>query len=226
MRSAAIAFGVRAVGVLLSGVLDDGVLGLAAIRARGGVTVVQDPDDALFPDMPRNAIAAQIVDHEVSAGAAGRLFAKLAERAQEEVAMEPDPAMELENQIAMGPRFSDPFGAEELGPPSGFTCPDCNGSLMSVGSTNYRCRVGHAWTPEALFRARDKETENALWIALRSLEEKAKLSRKHAGSVGPGALQRRYAEIAKETEHAVEVLRNRLSETVYELGDRQNESTA
>jgi two-component system chemotaxis response regulator CheB len=226
MRSAAIAFGVRAVGVLLSGVLDDGVLGLAAIRARGGVTVVQDPDDALFPDMPRNAIAARIVDHEVSAGAAGRLFAKLAERAQEEVAMEPDPAMELENQIAMGPRFSDPFGAEELGPPSGFTCPDCNGSLMSVGSTNYRCRVGHAWTPEALFRARDKETENALWIALRSLEEKAKLSRKHAGSVGPGALQRRYAEIAKETEHAVEVLRNRLSETVYELGDRQNESTA
>jgi two-component system chemotaxis response regulator CheB len=223
LRSVAVAFGPRAVGMLLSGVLDDGVLGLAAIRARGGVTVVQDPDDALFSDMPRNAIAAQLVDHEVAAGAAGRLFAKLAERPSEEAPMEPDPAMELENQIAMGPRFSDTFDAERLGSPSGFTCPDCNGSLMAVGATNYRCRVGHAWTPEALFRARDKETENALWVALRSLEEKAKLSRRHAGSVGPGALQRRYAEIAEETEHAVDVLRTRLADVLDEPGDQLNE---
>jgi two-component system chemotaxis response regulator CheB len=226
MRSAAVAFGPRAVGVLLSGVLDDGVLGLAAIRSRGGVTVVQDPDDALFPDMPRNAIAAQVVDHEVAAGAAGRLFMKLAERHDEEFAMVSDPAMELENRIAMGPRYSDAFDAETLGPPSGFTCPDCNGSLMSVGDTNYRCRVGHAWTPEALFRARDRETENALWIALRSLEEKAKLSRKHEATVGPGALQRRYADIARETEHAVDVLRARLTELVDDPGEQRNESTA
>lgn len=225
MRSAAVAFGPRAVGVLLSGVLDDGVLGLAAIRSRGGVTVVQDPDDALFPDMPRNAIAAQVVDHEVAAGAAGRLFTKLAERHDEEFTMVSDPAMELENRIAMGPRYSDTFDAEVLGPPSGFTCPDCNGSLMSVGTTNYRCRVGHAWTPEALFRARDRETENALWIALRSLEEKAKLSRKHETTVGPGALQRRYAEIARETEHAVDVLRARLTELVDDPGDHRSEST-
>jgi two-component system chemotaxis response regulator CheB len=117
------------------------------------------------------------------------------------------------------------FDAEELGPPSGFTCPDCNGSLMAVGGTNYRCRVGHAWTPEALFRARDKETENALWVALRSLEEKAKLSRKQAGSVAPGALQRRYAEIADETQHAVEVLRNRLSDIVFRPEISQGEPT-
>ena len=219
LRSAAVAYGPRAIGVLLSGVLDDGVLGLAAIRARGGVTVVQDPDDALFPAMPRNAIAAQIVDHEVAAGAAGQLFATLADRPLDDVRIERDSALELENRIAMGPRHSDVFDAEELGPPSGFTCPDCNGSLMAVGSTNYRCRVGHAWTPDALFRARDKETENALWVALRSLEEKAKLSRKHAGTVAPGALQRRYAEIAEETERAVEVLRHRLSDIFFRPQD-------
>ncbi len=210
LRSAAVAFGPRAVGVLLSGVLDDGVLGLAAIRAQGGVTVVQHPDDAMFPDMPRNAIAAQVVDHQVTARDAGRLLADLARQREQEAAMQPDPAMELENDIAMGPRFAEPFDSERLGPPSGYTCPDCNGSLMAVGTTNYRCRVGHAWTPEALFEARDKETENALWTALRSLEEKAKLSRKHAGSVGPGALQRRYAEISREAEQAVEILRKRL----------------
>jgi two-component system, chemotaxis family, protein-glutamate methylesterase/glutaminase len=223
LRSAAVAYGPRAIGMLLSGVLNDGVLGLAAIRRRGGVTVVQDPEDALFPDMPRNAIAAQIVDHEVAAGAAGRLFAKLAERPDEDVRMERDAAMELENRIAMGPRYSDVFDAEALGPPSGYTCPDCNGSLMAVGESNYRCRVGHAWTPDALFRARDKETENALWVALRSLEEKAKLSRRQANVVAPGALQRRYAEIADETERAVEILRSRLSDIVFRpessLGD-------
>jgi two-component system chemotaxis response regulator CheB len=142
LRSAAMAYGPCAVGVLLSGVLDDGVLGLAAIRSRGGVTVVQDPDDALFPDMPRNALAAQTVDHEVTAKGAGRLLADLVQRPCEETAMKPDPAMELENRIAMGPRFSDVFDAENLGPPSGYTCPDCSGSLMAVGATSYRCR----WT--------------------------------------------------------------------------------
>ncbi|MCV7421278.1 chemotaxis protein CheB [Mycobacterium yunnanensis] len=226
LRSAAVDFGSRAIGVLLSGVLDDGVLGLTAIRARGGVTVVQAPDDALFPDMPRNAIAAQIVDHQVAAAAAGQLFASLADRPGQEGETVFDPMMEAENDIAMGPRFSDVFDAETLGPPSGFTCPDCNGSLVSVGSTNYRCRVGHAWTPEALLRARDRETENALWVALRSLEEKAKLSRKHESIVSPGALQRRYAEIAEEAEHAVAVLRSRLSELLDDDGDAPDASIA
>jgi two-component system chemotaxis response regulator CheB len=223
LRSAAVAFGPRAIGVLLSGVLDDGVLGLVAIRSRGGVTVIQSPDDALFPDMPRNALAAQTVDHEVTAGSAGRLLAELARSGGEEALMEPDPAMELENRIAMGPRFADTFDAELLGPPSGYTCPDCNGSLMTVGTTSYRCRVGHAWTPEPLFRARDRETENALWVALRSLEEKARLSRKHADSVGPGPLQRRYAEIADETEHAVGILRARLADLVSEPSEQPDE---
>jgi two-component system chemotaxis response regulator CheB len=223
LRSAAVAFGPRAIGVLLSGVLDDGVLGLVAIRSRGGVTVVQRPDDALFPDMPRNALAARTVDHEVTAASAGRLFAELTRTRGEEAPMEPepDPAMELENRIAMGPRFADTFDAELLGPPSGYTCPDCNGSLMAVGTTNYRCRVGHAWTPENLFLARDSETEHALWIALRSLEEKARLSRKLADNVGPGALQRRYVAIADEAENAVDVLRDRLADLISEPSERR-----
>jgi two-component system chemotaxis response regulator CheB len=96
---------------------------------------------------------------------------------------------------------------------------------MAVGGANYRCRVGHAWTPEALFRARDKETENALWVAVRSLQEKAKLSRKQADSVASGALQRRYAEIADETQHAVEVPRSRLSDVVFRPERSQGERT-
>jgi two-component system chemotaxis response regulator CheB len=209
----ALNFGTHSIGMLCSGVLDDGVLGAAAIRSRGGITIVQKPDDALYPSMPLNAIHAGVVDHQVAATEVGPLLTRLAERDIEEREMETDRSMELENRIAMGRRFSTSFDAEALGPHSGYTCPDCNGSLMSVSENNYRCRVGHAWTADALLRARDDEIENALWVALRSLREKATLSRRLASQVGPGMLHRRYLDLADEAEHAVSVLGKRLSET-------------
>jgi two-component system, chemotaxis family, protein-glutamate methylesterase/glutaminase len=119
--------------------------------------------------------------------------------------------MELEDRIAKGKRFSVSLDAETLGPPSGYTCPDCNGSLMTVGEGGYRCRVGHAWTADALLAARDDEVEGALWIALRSLQEKAALSRRLAKNVGSGALFERYTQIADEADHAVTILGRRLS---------------
>ena len=67
--------------------------------------------------------------------------------------------MELENRIAMGRSFSTAFDGEALGPRSGYTCPDCNGSLMTLSDNNYRCRVGHAWSGDALLKARDDEVE-------------------------------------------------------------------
>jgi two-component system, chemotaxis family, protein-glutamate methylesterase/glutaminase len=199
-------------------VLDDGVLGLAAIRSRKGTTVVQHPDDALYPSMPINALQAGVVDHQVAAINVGALLAKLAERKIEERDMEPDESMELENRIAMGRRFATSFDAEALGPHSGYTCPDCNGSLMNVSENNYRCRVGHAWTADALLKARDDEIENALWVALRSLREKVTLSRRLASQVGPGMLHSRYIELADEAEHAVTVLGKRLSEATADVG--------
>jgi two-component system, chemotaxis family, protein-glutamate methylesterase/glutaminase len=222
-RSAALNYGPHAIGILLSGVLDDGVLGLAAIRSRAGTTVVQDPEDALYPGMPINAIQAGVVDHRVAAADVGDLLTKLVDRDIEERHMERDESMELENRIAMGRRFSTSFDAEALGPHSGYTCPDCNGSLMSVSENNYRCRVGHAWTADALLKARDDEIENALWVALRSLREKAILSRRLANQVGPGMLHRRYIDLADEAEHAVTVLGKRLSEATSGMGERGDE---
>jgi len=83
--------------------------------------------------------------------------------------------MEIENRIAMACHFSTEFDTQELGPASGYACPDCNGSLVALGGGSFRCRVGHAWTRDALLAARDDEVENALWVALRSLHEKAKI---------------------------------------------------
>jgi len=219
-RSVALTLGHSAIGVVLSGVLDDGVAGAAAIRARGGTTIAQLPEDALFSAMPQNALGAGVIDHKAAATEIGPLLAQLAGRKLEERVMEPDARMELENLIAMGGRFSTEFDGEALGPHSGYICPDCNGSLMIVTEDNgFRCRVGHAWTGEALLKARDDEVEQALWIALRSLQEKARLSRKMADTISPGSLHRRYTQAADEAERAMSVLGQRLSRTTSEADE-------
>ncbi len=218
-RSVALAFGPRAVGVLLSGVLDDGVLGLAAIQARGGTTIGQSPQDALFPSMPTNACNAGVLDRQAAAADIGAVLKELSHRNIQEPNMERDAAMELENRIAMMSRFSTDFNTQQLGPPSGYICPDCNGSLVSISEGNFRCHVGHAWTADALLTARDGEVEGALWIALRSLQEKARLARELADKVGPGLVARRYTTIAEETERALAVLSERLSANVTGRGD-------
>jgi two-component system chemotaxis response regulator CheB len=175
-RSVALAYGEGAVGVVLSGVLDDGLLGSAAIRSRGGTTIAQAPTDALFPAMPLNAIEAGVVDHEMAAIEVGGLLKQLADREFEGREMEPDDRMELENRIAMARRFSTGFDTEALGPPSGYSCPDCNGSLITVSDRNYRCHVGHAWTADALLRARNEEVDGALWIAAQPAGESQAVS--------------------------------------------------
>jgi two-component system chemotaxis response regulator CheB len=218
-RSVALALGPRAIGVLLSGVLDDGVLGCAAIRRQGGTTIAQRPSDAAFAVLPTKAIQAGVADHEVRASEVGGLLKQLADRGIDERMMQPDPGMELENRIAKGKRFSTGLNVESLGPPSGYTCPECHGGLIAISDANYRCWVGHAWTADSLLRARGAEVESALWIAVRSLQEKAKLSRRLADNVGPGNLARRYSALAEEAEHAVTVLSERLSEAYGEVGE-------
>jgi two-component system, chemotaxis family, protein-glutamate methylesterase/glutaminase len=218
-RSVALAFGPRAVGILLSGVLDDGVLGLQAIRSRGGTTIGQSLDDALFPALPAKAADAGVLDEQAAVADIGEMLKQLSQREIKERYLEFDARMDLENRIAMTPRFSTNFDTQKLGPASGYTCPDCNGSLVSIGEGHFRCRVGHAWTPDSLLAARDNEVENALWVALRSLQEKAKLARQLVGSVGQGPLFTRYTALAEETEGALTVLRDRLSAGAPRTGD-------
>jgi two-component system, chemotaxis family, protein-glutamate methylesterase/glutaminase len=222
-RSVALAFGPRAIGVVLSGMLDDGVLGLAAIRSRGGTTIGQSPDDALFAAMPTHARDAGVLDHQAAAADVGAMLEKLSHRQIEELNVEPDVAMdvamEVENRIAMASHFSTDFDAQDLGLASGYTCPDCNGSLVALGGGSFRCRVGHAWTRDALLAARDDEVENALWVALRSLQEKAKLARHLAKTVDHGLLFQRYNSLAEEAERALSVLSQRLSVSGARPGD-------
>lgn len=210
-RSVAVAFGPRAVGVLLSGVLDDGVLGLAAIRARGGTTLCQTPEDALFPAMPHNALRAGVVDETTRAADVGAALERLSRQDPARRTTLPDPYMDLENRIALAEPLAGEVEAEGMGPPSGFVCPDCSGSLQSVGDGYYRCQIGHAWTADALLSARDTEVHRALQVAIRSLQEKSRLAHQLAVKAVSVGVRERYTELAAEADSALAVLRERIA---------------
>jgi two-component system chemotaxis response regulator CheB len=186
-RSVARAAGRRAVGVVLSGSRDDGAAGLASIAAVGGITVAQEPSDALYPGMPTAALTAVAIDHSLPAAKLGGLLAGIATMdLPPEPHDTPDDAL-LDAEVAMS-RLA-PITTDELRmPPSGYGCPDCGGALFELGDTllpRYRCRVGHAWSPDSLLDEQAQALESALWVALRALEEKSSLSRRMADRQPP-----------------------------------------
>jgi two-component system chemotaxis response regulator CheB len=216
-RSAARAFGPRAVGVVLSGSLDDGTAGLMAIAGRGGVTVVQDPADALYPGMPRSALEHLAVDHIVPADEIGSLLNRTC---REEVdmtgAQEPYPLLTMETAIAA----MDPDAIADLdrpGIPAGLGCPDCHGALFEIREgdvPHFRCRVGHAWSGESLATEQSEALESALWTALRVLQDRAALCEKLAASAenrGQLHTARRYIDELEQGRRAAEVLRELLN---------------
>jgi two-component system chemotaxis response regulator CheB len=216
-RSAAVSFGSRAIGVVLSGNLDDGTAGLRAIKERGGFVIVQDPAEAAFPGMPQSAIDHVEVDRRVPAAAiAAALVAAVAEPLQP-APPAPRPDLEIEVRSDAGEGHMEDM--EAIGTPSVFTCPDCSGTLWEVGDPDlprFRCRVGHAYTPEHLVAAHDDALDGALWAALRALEENATLARRMAEryrhSPHTASLATRYARKAQRHEAHAGELRRALTE--------------
>jgi two-component system chemotaxis response regulator CheB len=178
-RTAARSYGPRVVGVVLTGNLDDGTAGLAAIKKCGGVAVVQDPEDADYPSMPESAIANVHVDHVLPLAGIGSLLTELLHQPRlaevvgcGEVEEEPD---------AMGTSKNESEVRAARGDPSGLTCPECGGALFEKPGEqplHFRCRTGHAYSPESLLAQQSENLEATFWAALRSLEENAALARR------------------------------------------------
>jgi two-component system chemotaxis response regulator CheB len=175
-RSAAYIYSTRAIGVVLSGALDDGTAGLWAIKLRGGTTVVQDPADAMHRSMPLNALDNVDVDYKVPVGEMGALLARIT---REQAAPEPlIPAetrekMEAEVKIAreVDARVEEIMRYGELSP---FTCPECHGVLSMFREGNiirFRCHTGHALSAGTLLEAGTEQVEARLMDALRALDE-------------------------------------------------------
>jgi two-component system chemotaxis response regulator CheB len=184
-RTAARSYGPRVVGVVLSGTLDDGTAGLAAIKQSGGLAVVQDPAEALYAGMPRSALEVVPVDHSLPLAQIAGLINRLAREPFPEPAGD-DPAperIETEGQIAAFDMDAIEDDDNRPGEPSVFACPDCGGTLWELHDgdlTRFRCRVGHAWSANGLLAEQSEGIETALWTALRALEERAALCRRIA----------------------------------------------
>ena len=174
-RSAALSYGPRVVGVVLSGMLNDGASGLNAIKACGGTALVQYPLDALSDEMPLSALEAVEADCIVPAAEIGGLIERFsAEDAAEEHHCPPN--LPLEVEIAAGARLGA-AKLREIADPSALSCPDCAGVLSEVTGEHplrYRCQIGHAYTAEIL-ASRAKQVDEALRIALRIMEERVTL---------------------------------------------------
>jgi two-component system, chemotaxis family, protein-glutamate methylesterase/glutaminase len=180
MRSAADAFGAATTGVLLSGTLDDGVAGLIAIKAAGGVALVQDPDEALYDGMPRAAMRSVELDGVLPVA---RIAASLS---RGPVALAPPAAARsglasvTTTEDEMRDPLPDPAAAvpQASGEGTRFTCPDCGGVLFAGEESRllrFRCSVGHQYSPESLLVTNLDAVEGALWTAVRTLEDRVVL---------------------------------------------------
>jgi two-component system, chemotaxis family, protein-glutamate methylesterase/glutaminase len=173
-RSAAQVFGPGAIGVMLTGSLDDGTSGLDVIKRLGGIAVVQDPADALYPSMPRSAIEHVAVDHIVPLAAIAPLLTDLTSPLREPGAHVPVPEeVDIEVKIAKSENPVD-TGLERIGEPSQFACPECHGVLLRFKDgkrVRFRCHTGHAYSADSLVAAVNEGVEDALWNAVRALEE-------------------------------------------------------
>lgn len=174
-RSAGVNFGARAVGVLLSGMLNDGASGLADLKRCGGVTVVQSPLDAVESEMPRTALLVSDVDYRAPASDLADLINRLA---QEEPGSDfaPPASIALEVEIAMG-RPSDSPTIASIADPVPLACPGCGGTLSQIKRSplRFRCQVGHGYTAEALAHEQEDSVDEAFRIALRIIGERAVL---------------------------------------------------
>jgi two-component system chemotaxis response regulator CheB len=205
-RSAARSYGRRVVAIVLSGNLDDGAAGSRLVKERGGMVLVQDPEDALYPDMPASAAAVTDVDALVPvADMAGRICAALEE---------PLPATEEDEEVSREERDEEEeLAAAELaldGQPTELSCPECGGPLWERSEgplVRFACRVGHVFSPESLIEQHGKELERALWAAQRNLEERSDLYRRMARRArGKSVLQKRFTDRSESAErHAAAV---------------------
>jgi two-component system, chemotaxis family, protein-glutamate methylesterase/glutaminase len=184
-RSAALAYGPRVIGVILTGGLDDGTAGLQGIKACGGFAVVQDPDTAFAREMPDSALKYVEVDRCVPLNALAKTLLELV-KLPAPAEKEADPMLRHEHapQTGVVNALED---LKAIGTPSSLACPECGGGLWEIDEANpprYRCHTGHAYSLRSLEYAMNETTEAALWSAVRALQERAVVTRQIAAG-GP-----------------------------------------
>jgi two-component system chemotaxis response regulator CheB len=214
-RSAAYYHGQRVIGVILTGALDDGTAGLHLVKRCGGVAIVQDPLEAFAPGMPESARRHVPVDDCLPIGEIAVAIVKAARRKTPSDAAEPCDASlkELINGELMGHESMQ----ERFGSPSPIVCPHCDGPIWEISDGKvifFRCAEGHAYSPDSLLAAEGESLERALWVAVKTLDERAALLRRLVQKTshdGPNCVTKSLQAKAEECEHSAASLRGILS---------------
>jgi two-component system, chemotaxis family, protein-glutamate methylesterase/glutaminase len=212
-RSAAQVYGPRVVGVVLTGNLDDGTAGLWAVKRLGGTAIVQDPEEALAPSMPRSALRQVRVDYCLPVAEIAPVLARLAtEPSDEEGVYEVPDEMEIEVRIAKEDTALD-AGVLKLGEPSNYSCPECHGVLLQLleeKRIRFRCHTGHAYSVESLLAEITEGVEDSIWSAVRSIEESVLLLRhmaEHLGGDENGHTAEQFLARAQESQRRADLVR-------------------
>jgi two-component system chemotaxis response regulator CheB len=212
-RSAAQVYGPRVIGVILTGYLDDGTAGLWAVKQLGGMTIVQDPHEALAPSMPASAMRQVRVDHCLPVEEIAPLLVSLTgQPLEEEGGYEVPKEMDIEVRIAKEDIALD-AGVLKLGEPSNYACPECHGVLLQLKEEKrirFRCHTGHAYSVESLLAEITEGVEDSLWNAIRSVEESILLLHHMAEHLGEGEDSRaaeKFLTQAQEAQRRADMVR-------------------
>lgn len=218
-RSAAVAYGPQVVGVVLTGSLDDGTAGLLTIKQRGGIAIVQDPKEAIYPNMPASALAHVAVDYCLPIAEIGPLLVHLAHEAVLQENIQPV-SEDMAREVRVAAMETNPLNEhEQVGEPSAYSCPDCGGVLWETQDgelTRFRCRTGHAFSTESVMASQSEQLEQALWVALKTIDENVSLSRRmqrRAQQNGHAWLAESLETQVREAEHNAILLRQVLAKT-------------
>lgn len=207
-RSAAYAYGPRVIGIILSGALDDGTAGLWFIKQRGGVAIVQTPEDADVSSMPRSALQEVAVDHVVPVSEMAELLIRLTGEPLPELfagGKEDDNNELIKKEIEVAIQEKKTGEGTIFGMPTSLTCPECHGALAALnegGRIRYRCHTGHAFSENSLLSAITDDIENNLWNTARGLDESVNLLNHmgdHFAEINQPALAAMYFKKAKDT---------------------------
>jgi two-component system chemotaxis response regulator CheB len=214
-RSIALSYGPRAIGVVLTGLLNDGAAGLADLKRCGGITLVQSPADAEAPDMPLGALRASDVDYRAPIAQLAKILIKLTSEEAGPAPVVPHD-IKLEVEIAAG-RNVNSRELLKIAEPVTLPCPTCGGVLSQIRREplRFRCQVGHSFTAEALAGQTDNAVEEALRVALRITEERAVLTEKMAEDAhrsGRYAAARANEARARESRHYAEILQRAIED--------------
>jgi two-component system chemotaxis response regulator CheB len=194
-RSAALAYGDRVAGVILTGQLDDGSAGLWDIKRRGGIAIVQNPEDAAFPSMPLSALREIEVDYTVRLAQVGPLLVRLARQPETEMV---HTGQTNNGREEMNPRLTD------------LTCPECRGTIWEVPrgpNVEYRCRVGHSYSPRSMLAEHFAAQERVMWSAIVAMEEGAALARRLEEHLDPELREALRVEARQRQEQAAAMRR-------------------